>query len=126
MKAPFDQKFIDSQKEKLLELKTHILNNMAQQSKDDIIVDKDQIVEDGDLAKTYLDQNVSFGLRQREIHRLREIEAALDRIERGTYGVCEESDEFIGKKRLEKMPWARYTVEAAEELEREAGIRQVV
>ena len=126
MKAPFDKKFIDSQREKLMELKTQILNTMAQHSRDDIIVDKDQIVEDGDLAKTYLDQNVSFGLRQREITRLREIESALERIDRGIYGICEESDEPIGKKRLEKMPWARYTVEAAEELEREAGIRQVV
>lgn len=100
-------------------LKQEILNAMRSKANDDILVSPDQTVEDGDQAQTYLNQNVSFGLREREIHRLREIEAALDRIHRGTYGVCEETDEPIGKKRLEKMPWTRLSIEAAEALERE-------
>lgn len=121
----FDKSFLESQKQKLLHLKDEILNHITTKSSDDLVVDKDQIVEDGDQAKTYLDQNVSFGLRQREIHRLREIEAALDRIDRGTYGLCEETDEPIDKKRLEKMPWARLSIHAAEELERQSGFKKV-
>ena len=78
-----------------------------------------EVIEDGDQAQTYLNQNLSFGLRERELKRLHEIEDALARIEHGIYGICEETDEVIEKKRLEKMPWTKLSIEAAEELERE-------
>lgn len=119
MSAIYPPEFLKAQKERLLLLKQEIVNSMRNKDNDDILVSPDQTVEDGDQAQTYLNQNVSFGLREREIHRLREIESALDRLEKGTYGFCEETDEPIGKKRLEKMPWTRLSIEAAEALERE-------
>ena len=77
------------------------------------------MIEDGDQAQTYLNQNLSFGLRERELNKLREVEAALARIEDGSYGICEELEEPISKKRLQKIPWTRLCIEAAEQLERE-------
>jgi DnaK suppressor protein len=57
-------------------------------------------------------------LGNRERRRLREIDAALERIEEGTYGVCEATGEPIPVKRLEAVPTARYTVQARESMER--------
>lgn len=126
MSSTFDPKFIESQKQKLLQLKNEIINSIQNRSSDELQADKDQVVEDGDQAQQYLDQNLTFGLRQREIQRLRDIESALERIEEGTYGYCEETDEPISKKRLEKMPWTRLCIEAAEDLERHnAGLQRV-
>ncbi len=51
---------------------------------------------------------------------LREIEAALVRIEDGTYGICEVTGQPIGKERLKAMPTARLSIEAQEELETQA------
>lgn len=118
-KSVYPKNFLAQQKEKLLKLKQELMNSIKQKTNEDLHVSPDQTVEDGDQAQTYLSQNVSFGLREREINRLREIEAALARIEEGTYGLCEDTDEPIGKKRLEKMPWTRLSIEAAEQLERE-------
>lgn len=115
----FDEKFLNAQKELLLEHKQKTMNNIQNQSNDDLHVDSDEIIEDGDQAQTYLNQNISFGLRERELNKLREIEAALSRLEDGTYGICEEMDEPIGKKRLQKMPWTRLSIQAAEQEERE-------
>ena len=56
---------------------------------------------------------------------MREIDVALRKIEEGTYGYCEVNEEPIEQKRLEKMPWARLSLEAAEELERHQGFRAV-
>ena len=112
-------KFISTQQKKLLELRKELLNNMRAKSNDDLHVANDEVIEDGDQAQTYLNQNLSFGLRERELTRLHEIEDALARIEHGVYGICEETDEVIEKKRLEKMPWTKLSIEAAEELERE-------
>ncbi|MGB0454884.1 MAG: TraR/DksA family transcriptional regulator [Bacteriovoracaceae bacterium] len=115
----YDQQFLDGQKELLLKLKQELMTKLQNASNEDLHVSPDQTVEDGDQAQTYLNQNVSFGLREREIIRLREIEAALYRLNDGTYGVCEETEEPIGKKRLQKMPWTRLSIQAAEQVERE-------
>ncbi len=119
----FDEKFIQSQKKKLIELKNQILNSMQNSQVEDLQISSDDASEDGDLAQVVVSQNVSFGLREREIKRLREIDVALRKIEEGTYGLCEVNEEPIEQKRLEKMPWARLSLEAAEEAERKQGFR---
>ncbi len=58
-------------------------------------------------------------LLNRERARYEEVLAALDRMEKGTYGICEETDEAIPYRRLEIDPTVRYTAQAQEELERE-------
>jgi DnaK suppressor protein len=47
-----------------------------------------------------------------------EVMEALKRIDDGTYGVCEESEEPIGIKRLTAQPWTRLSLEAQQEFER--------
>jgi DnaK suppressor protein len=115
----FDEKFFMAQKKKLLELKQELIMRIGEKSLDDLHVPVEEVIEDGDQAQTYSYQNLSFGLRERELYQLREIEAALMRIEMGSYGICEDTDEPIGKKRLEKMPWTRLSIQAAEAEERE-------
>ncbi len=46
--------------------------------------------------------------------RLLEIEVALSRIEDGTYGICEETEEVIEIERLSAIPWTRLSIEGAE------------
>jgi DnaK suppressor protein len=66
-------------------------------------------------------QESEFGLelrtRDRERKLLKKIDAALERIEDGTYGYCEETGEEIGLKRLEARPVATLSVEAQERRE---------
>ena len=121
MPKPFTKIFLEKQKALLLKLKVELLNNLAEKKNEDLFVATDEVVEDGDQAQTYLNQNVSFGLRERELRRIKEIEHALSKIEQGFYGLCEEYDEPIEIKRLEKMPWTRFCIQAAEELEREGN-----
>ncbi len=53
-----------------------------------------------------------------------EIEEALKRIEKKTYGTCELTGKAIPKARLEAIPWTRFTVEAQAQLERDGALRQ--
>ncbi len=64
------------------------------------------------------DQALSLDLAQADRNLIREIDAALKRIEDGTYGVCELTGKPIKAERLEELPWTRYSIEAARELER--------
>lgn len=126
MAKDFDNKFLEAQKKKLIEHKNQILNSMQNTPVEDLQITPEESTEDGDLAQVVASQNVSLGLREREIRRLREIDVALRKIQEGTYGYCEISDEPIERKRLEKMPWARLSLEAAEELERQQGFKVAV
>jgi DnaK suppressor protein len=53
-----------------------------------------------------------------------EVAEALKRVEDGSYGVCEETEEPIGFKRLAAQPWTRLSLEAQQEFERRAKNRQ--
>jgi RNA polymerase-binding transcription factor DksA len=52
-----------------------------------------------------------------------EIEEALKRIEKKTYGVCELTGKMIPKTRLNAIPWTRFTVGAQAQLERDGALK---
>jgi DnaK suppressor protein len=60
----------------------------------------------------------TLGLMDSERKILAEIDAALERIDAGTYGTCEGDDQLIPKARLNAIPWARYCVACANLSER--------
>lgn len=70
-----------------------------------------------DLGSDNFEQEFALGLLDSEVRLLAQIDAALGRIEEGTYGICEGTGEPIGKPRLEAKPWARYCVEYARKIE---------
>jgi RNA polymerase-binding transcription factor DksA len=74
-----------------------------------------------DIGSDTYDQDFMLGMAETERQRLREIDEALARIENGTYGVCQMTGKPIPKARLNAKPWAKYTIEAARELERQWG-----
>ena len=63
------------------------------------------------------DRTININLSDQEMKVLKQIDRALEKIEEGTYGVCDMSGEDIPIKRLEAVPYATMTVKAQEELE---------
>ncbi len=63
------------------------------------------------------DQRISIEVSTKEQGLIRQIDRALEKIEEGTYGVCDVSGDPIPKKRLEAIPYATMTVQAQEKLE---------
>ncbi|MFN0131126.1 MAG: TraR/DksA C4-type zinc finger protein [Phycisphaerales bacterium] len=66
-------------------------------------------------------QSLSLDLAAADRRLIKEIDDALRRIEDGTYGVCELTGKPIRAERLEELPWARYSIEAARALERRSN-----
>lgn len=66
-----------------------------------------------DVGTDNWEQEFTLGLLETERELLKEIDAALARIEDKTYGVCEATHKPIGKRRLRAKPWARYCIEHA-------------
>jgi DnaK suppressor protein len=65
----------------------------------------------GDTAGATYDRELDEGLEEGAQQTLAEIEAALQRIEDGSYGVCEICGEPIGAQRLSAIPWARLCID---------------
>ncbi len=71
-----------------------------------------------DRASSETDRAIELRARDRQRKLISKIEAALGRLEDGTYGFCEETGEPIGLKRLDARPVATLSVEAQERHER--------
>jgi len=72
-----------------------------------------------DLGSDNFEQDFTIGLIENSETTMREIDAALQRIEDRTYGVCVEHGEPIGKNRLKALPWAKLCIECQRKLEEE-------
>ena len=105
MKEYFRQK-LESWKNELLKESSQTLNNLQteNEAKPDMT----------DRASEEIDRTFELRTRDRERKLINKIDAALRRIEDGTYGYCEETGEPIGLKRLEARPVATLSLEAQE------------
>jgi RNA polymerase-binding transcription factor DksA len=76
-------------------------------------------VHPADLSAENYEEEVTLDLLEGEERIMREINDALERIERGTFGRCENCHKMITKTRLDAIPYARYCRRCAKLLEGE-------
>ncbi len=96
---------------KILEEKgTDIRTRMSTGSFAEIVHRRGEPSDEGDLSQQSHEEWLFVNRNQLEITVLKQVDAALRRIERGTFGVCLECEEPISNKRLEAVPWARYCI----------------
>ena len=81
--------------------------------------DSDALPDEMDIASRQSEQAYYLRIADKEKKLLKQIDGALAKFERGTFGICEGTDEPIGVKRLFLRPWTRYSLEYKEQLERE-------
>jgi RNA polymerase-binding protein DksA len=71
-----------------------------------------------DTATETYDRELDYTLEENSEQILAEIDAALKRIEEGTYGICTNRGEQISEARLEALPWATLCIDCARDRER--------
>ncbi len=95
--------------------------DIIRESKSTIAVlqdESDKLPDAADRASSETDRSIELRARDRQRKLISKIDAALKRIEEGTYGYCEETGEPISVKRLEARPIATLSIEAQERHER--------
>ena len=107
-------------KARLLELKAQLMK---------IVQGTKEAVTQPDEAKGYSQhsadegtddfvKNINLEVTNKEFGLIRQIDRALEKIEEGTYGLCDITNEEIPIKRLEAVPYATMTVKAQEKFEK--------
>jgi RNA polymerase-binding transcription factor DksA len=79
-------------------------------------------VDSGDQSVDEYAEDVSIGLLENEGEILREVDGALKRIDRGTFGRCENCRQEISKLRLKAVPYARYCVRCTRQRQSSAAL----
>lgn len=72
----------------------------------------------GDLGTDEFVRDIDIDISYSEGKMLREIDEAIEKIKKGTYGVCERCGKKIPKKRLKAIPYAKFCIECKKEMEK--------
>jgi DnaK suppressor protein len=107
----------------LLELRERLRNQMAGLARESAEELAGYSLHMADSGTDNFDRDFALSLLSSDQDAVYEIEEALKRIERQTYGVCELTGKTIPKIRLDAIPWTRFTVEAQMQLEKEGALR---
>jgi RNA polymerase-binding transcription factor DksA len=108
----------------LLELREQLLRQMNGLAKESAQEMAGYSLHMADSGTDNFDRDFALSLLSSDQDAIYEIEEALKRIEKNTYGVCELTGKPIPRARLEAIPWTRFTVQAQAQLEKEGALRQ--
>ena len=109
--------------QRLLDLREQLLGQMNGLAKESAQELPGYSLHMADSGTDNFDRDFALSLLSSDQDAVYEIEEALKRIEKKTYGVCELTGKTIPRARLEAIPWTRFTVEAQAQLEREGALK---
>ena len=119
----FDQQFVERQRERLLALREELVRireGVAADERDLGNSEGDFTQHDsGDMSQSMFTREMDASIGEQVERRLGDVDRALQKIEDGTYGICEDTGERIPIGRLEAVPEAIRTVEAQRRFEQQ-------
>jgi len=99
-------------RQRLVQAKAEILNRVKESRLN--LDNDDKGGDEADQTVRVLAEAEFLNMHERLRSQLFEIESALGRIENGSFGLCEETEEIIEPERLRAIPWTRLSIEGAE------------
>lgn len=117
---PLKKSQIEAFKKRLEGLRAE-MTKMVQETSEDVKTEawsKGYSQHQADEGTDDFDRTINLQLTDKEIKILKQIDRALEKIEEGTFGICDISGKEIPLKRLEAIPYALMTVEAQEKFEK--------
>ncbi len=85
----------------------------------------DGVKDSGEMSKSDVNKSTAFNLGERQLQMIEEIDQALFRIEKGTYGQCVHCGKPIDEQRLEAMPSARDDAKCQAAYEAAQGVEEM-
>ena len=122
IKCPFKKRELDKFRQLLLRKRRSLVGDVSQLENEALKSNAGNLSHTpshhAEQGSDSADQTLSLGLAAADRRLINEIDDALKRIDDGKFGICEMTGETIRAERLEELPWARYTIAAARERER--------
>lgn len=92
----------------LLKHRRHLIDQEVQHLRDVVRPVESEVADRGERSEDQTERDFAAALLKREPEALAKIEAALHRIENGTYGICQATGLTIPAERLRAVPWTSH------------------
>jgi len=113
-----DEEQLQEIRNNLLKMREEVLAEADKAYEASQSLGKDGVPDIGDMSSNSYNQEVLMNLSEAQRGRVRDIDAALERIDQGEYGFCARCEEEISARRMEVRPFSRYCVECKSEVEK--------
>jgi len=113
-----DQEEQDRIEKLLLDLRRNVMREVAEANAASQELGTDGVPDIGDAAANSYHRDVLMNLNEAQRQKLRDIDAALDRLASGEYGICARCEEEIDPRRLLVRPVSRYCIECKSDIEK--------
>jgi DnaK suppressor protein len=112
-----DKKRLEYYKKKLQTKREELLKSIARTEEEGRAADDDPTVDLADKAANSYTKEFLFGQNNTDRSTLQLLDEALERIKKGTYGICAHCETELQQKRMEAVPWARHCTACQEKQE---------
>lgn len=121
-KSPFRKRELDKFRAVLLQKRAALVGDVSQLESEALNLGRGELSHTpqhmAEQGTDSAEQTLALDLAAADRKLIREIDDAIKRIDNGRYGLCELTGRPIRVERLRELPWARYSIDAARELER--------
>jgi DnaK suppressor protein len=108
---------VEFYRKRLLKMRENILNKAKKLKEDSYNLGTDGIQDMADAASNTYNADILMSISDNDLTLLKDIDNSLDKLNKGSYGICEECEEKISEKRLEANPVARYCITCKRQME---------
>jgi len=112
------KKFLAAMRKRLETMRSQLANDVDEELRSEREGTKDEGMDTYDLASEERARELNSILSDRELTKIREIEEAIERLDDGTFGICEGCGMEIAEARLEAMPFTRLCRDCQQDHER--------
>lgn len=105
-------------REQLLRMRAELLRGVSESYATCRELGQDGVPDIGDMSANAYNRDVLFNLSETQRQQILDIEAALERLDSGEYGICMNCGESIAPRRMEVRPFSRYCIDCKTDIEK--------
>jgi DnaK suppressor protein len=113
-----DEKELQRASERLLKMRREVLQEVSDSHAASRELGQDGVADIGDMSANTYHREMLLNLSETQRRKVQDIDAALERMDRGEYGICAACEEEIPARRMEVRPFSRYCVDCKTEVEK--------
>ncbi len=113
-----DEKQLEEARKRLLKMREDMIKEVQNAEAASLELGQDGVPDIGDMSSNTYSRDVLLNLSENQRQKIRDIDAALDRLAQGEYGVCVRCEEGISPRRMEVRPFSRYCIECKTDVEK--------
>jgi DnaK suppressor protein len=113
-----DQVQLEQAKERLLRMRQDVMKDVQSANAASREMGQDGVPDIGDMSANTYNRDVLLNLSENQRQKIRDIDAALDRLAQGEYGICARCGDDIAPRRMEVRPFSRYCIDCKTDVEK--------